>query len=275
MKRSLRSLLSLSAVLCSILLSSCLGDGTNKYSGSGRFTIMQEGASYTLYNDYGGAVRLSQSSMQEFLSALKEVAKKTELKDGDRFILYYSYEDNNLQNVPGKGMMITEAELSYWQLIPAGKLMLKADAEAGKLLVPDSVFSMKPLGQTYSNITVGAYRGFLTAQFTAPFSVLEDEKKNSYGVYPSLYVIMDPEENKIPNTLNLRLSYNRHSPKEGIKDTKYDTFCYSYPLSGLSSFIPGSDSITVNVECADLKSPLKLRIGRADLYPRDFLYFPN
>lgn len=271
MKNNYRSLLSMSAIFGSLLLSSCIGDGPNKYSDTGVFTVSQEGANYIFFRDYGGAVRMNSGSIQDLLSSIKGNPYGYKLNSGERYVLMYSYEDDNMVDVPGKGLLIDKAEMNFFQIIPEYDVMTKAQAEAKNQLVADSVFALKPTQMTYSDIKFGAYRGFITAQFTGPFSIIKKDKGTT-AVLPSLNVIMNPEENLQPNVLNLKLSYNRHTRKDSI-ETSSQTFCFSYPLSNVIGYIQGNDSVTINIEGSDMKSPVKLRIGREDLRPSDYVYF--
>lgn len=251
------SLLMLSALMGSLFLSSCeMGDGTNKFSDTGIFTVENDGSGYTLYRDYGGVIRPAANSVSDLTSGKG-------LKNGERVYLLYSYTDDNIKTLTGKGTYIDNVELLQGQSIPVQDILFREKAEADKLLEKDSVFSFL---NNVTSLQFGIYRGYLTASYTGRYSVV-----SSKGVYPSLYLIYDPAQNERPNTLKLTAVYNRHTAAD-VQATS-QAFITSYPLSSFSNIIQGLDSIEVTVDGLGFSKPLTAKMGREDLNPGNYLYF--
>lgn len=257
MNRIKSSLLMLSALMGSLFLSSCdMGDGTNKFSEVGIFTVENDGSGYILYRDYGGVIHPAAGSVNDLTSGKG-------FQNGDRVYLVYSYTDDNIKTLTGKGTYIDQVELIQGQNIPIENILFKEKAEADKLLEKDSVFSFL---NNVTKLQFGIYRGFLTASFDARYSVISNK-----GIYPNLYLIYDPAENERPNTLKLTAVYNRHSPADA--QTSSQSFVTSYPLSSFANIIQGSDSIEVTVDGLGFSKPLTTKMGREDLNKGNYRYF--
>lgn len=251
------SLLVLSALVGSMILSSCdMGDGTNKYSKTGIFTVENDGTGYTLYADYGGVIRPNPSNVSEFTGGKG-------FKNGDRLYLMYSYTDDNIKTLAGKGSYIDNVELVQGQNIPVETILTQEKALASNLLAKDSVFSF---ANNVTSLQLGIYRGYLTATFNGRFSVV-----SSKGVYPNLYLVYNPAENERPNTLKLTAVYNRHTAADA--QTSSQSFINSYSLSPFNGIIQGRDSIEVTVDGLGFTKPLTAKIGREDLTPGNYVYF--
>lgn len=251
------SLLMLSAFVGSMILSSCeMGDGTNKFSKTGIFTVENDGAGYTLYADYGGVIRPKANSVSDLTNGKG-------FKNGDRVYLMYSYTDDNIKTMPGSGAYIDNAELIQGQQIPVEAILTQDKALAGNLLANDSVFSF---ANNVTSLQLGIYRGYLTATFNGRFSVV-----NSKGVYPNLYLIYNPAENERPNTLKLTAVYNRHTAADVQASSQ--SFITSYSLSPFSALVQGRDSIEVSVDGLGFSKPLTAKIGREDMNPGNYIYF--
>lgn len=251
------SLLMLSAFMGSLLLSSCdMGDGTNKFSDYGFFTVENDGSGYTLYRDYGGVIRPAVNSVNDLTSG-------NGFKNGDRVYLIYSYTDNNIKTLADKGSYIENVELVQGQPITLENILFKEEAEADKLLEKDSVFSFL---NNVTSLQFGIYRGYLTASYNGRFSVVSNK-----ATKPSLYLIYDPAENERPNTLKLTAVYNRHTAADAQASSQ--GFITSYPLSSFATIIQGRDSIEVTVDGLGFQKPLTAKMGREDLTPGNYLYF--
>ncbi len=249
------SLLVFSALLGSLVLTSCMGDGTNKMSNSAFFTVENDGTGYTLYADYGGVVRPTTSNVLELTSGKG-------FKNGDRVYLVYSYTDDNIKTLPGKGAYIDNAELISGQPIPVENILMREKAEAGKLLEKDSIFSF---ANNVSSLQLGVYRGYLTATFNGRYSIVSGK-----GVYPSLNLIYDPAENERPNTIKLTAVYNRHTAADAQAGSQ--SFIISYPLSSFAN-TEGSGPIEIIVDGLGFTEPLKSKVERVDMTPGNYLYF--
>lgn len=267
MKKIYSSIFSVAAVLSGMLLTSCLnGDGTNKTSATGLFTVVKEGSGYSLFLDYGGMIRPTAESVAQLTG-------KDGFNDGDRLVLSFSYTDDSFVSVPGKGSYINNAELFQGQRIPKYNILSKAEAETRKVLDPDSIFVFNPyqkldLGSGYM---MGIYRGYLTAQFNGYFSV-----ESNKGIYPTLNMVFDQAENTTPDVLKLRMYYNRHSKKDAVSSAS-DYFYASYPLNMLAGRVEGfKDTITVSILGQGIRNDsVSFRVLRKDLYPGDYLYFDD
>lgn len=255
------SLLVFSALLGSLVLSSCMGDGTNKMSRSAIFTVEKSGSSYTLYADYGGVVRPSN---------VLELTDGKGFNNGDRVLLVYSYTDDNIKTETGKGSYIDNAELISGQPIPINNILTREKAEASKLLEKDSIFSF---ANNVTSLQLSVYRGYLTASFTGRYSIVSGK-----GVYPSLNLVYDPAENERPNTLKLTAVYNRHTAADAQAGSQ--SFFISYPLTAFTGIngsepvdIDGKDPIEIIVDGLGFTEPLKSKVERVDMTPGNYLYF--
>ncbi len=252
------SLLMLSALMGSLFLSSCeMGDGTNKYSSTGIFTVEKGATGYTLYADYGGAVIPNTKSLNELTGGMG-------FNDGERLYLLYSYTDDNIKTLAGKGTYIDQVELVQGQSIPVHNVLLQEKAEADKLLDKDSIFSF---ANNVTSLNLSAYRGYLTATYNGRYSVVSGK-----GVRPTLNFVYDPAENERPNTLKLTAVYNRHTAADALFSSQ--SFISSYALSPFSSLVLGRDSIEIIVDGLGFTQPLTSKIGREDLTPGNYLYYP-
>lgn len=256
MKKTYTSILSLASLMGGVLLTSCLGDGTNKTHSEALFTVVKEGSAVSLYADYGGLVRPS-------IKSVSDLTNNEGLKDGDRVYMLYQYTDDNIKDEPGKGKYIIDAELLQGRLIPKYNVMMQSEAEAKHILDKDSLFTMT--GDD-SSVYFGAYRGYLTTRFNGYFSVV-----NNKGIYPSINMVYDPAENERPNELKLKLCYNRHTANDVQRAS--EVFFATYPLSAFSSLISGQDSITITIEGLGLTKARTLKIGREDLRPGNYRFF--
>ncbi len=255
MKKTYKSIFSMVSLFGGLLLTSCLGESENKYHGDGIFTVVKEGSSYTFYADYGGMIRPSIKSAAEL--------SDNGLKDGDRTYMIYQYTDDNIKNEPGKGNYIIEAEFVNGVTIPKRNILMQSEAESKKLLEKDSLFT---LATDLNSLTLGAYRGYLTARFNGVYSVVGGK-----GIYPTLNLVYDPAENERPNSLKLQMCYNRHSASNTM--TSSEVFYVTYPLSDMSNLIMGNDSITITIDGAGLTKQRTLKIGREDLRPGNYRYY--
>lgn len=265
MKKFYSSIFSVSAVLCGMLLTSCLsGDGTNKMAGTGIFTVVKEDGGYSLFLDYGGMVRPTQQSVTQLTG-------KEGFYDGDRVRLSFNYTDDSFVSVPGKGTYINNAELYEGQRIPKFNILTKEEAMAKKVLDKDSIFVFNPYQKLDygTGYLIGAYRGYLTAQFNGYYTIGSDAR-----IYPTLNMVYDAAENTTPDVLKLRMYYNRHSKKDGVTSGT-EFFYVSYPLQQYASKVQGvKDTITVSVLGEGIKNDsISFRILRKDLLPADYLYF--
>lgn len=251
------SLLMLSALVASMILSSCeMGDGTNKLSRTGIFTVENDGTGYTLYADYGGVIRPNANSVSELTSGKG-------FKSGDRVYLLYSYTDDNIKTMPGSGAYIDNVELLQGQQIPIENILTQDKALAGNLLEKDSVFSF---ANNVTSLQLGAYRGFLTATYNGRYSVVSGK-----GVGPNLYLVYNPAENDRPNALKLTAVYNRHTASDVQASSQ--AFITSYSLSPLRGVIQGRDSIEVTIDGLGFTKPLTAKIGREDLTTGNYIYY--
>lgn len=254
MKKLNTMILALSALAASTFLVSCLnGDGTNKYYGSGVFTVEKTAMGYNLYSDGAGMVRPTLQSVTDLVGAAG-------FQNGQRVVLDYTYTDDNFKEEPGKGSYIDNVELYQGQQIPKVNILTKEEAESKNLLDPDSIFSIG------SEISIWAYRGYLTTQHKGRFSVVSDK-----GIYPTLNIVYDKDENGAPNNIRLKMYYNQHTAKNAQSTTQ--TFFTSYPLSMFTSLIPGNDSVTFSIDGLGLSKTFQMKVGREDLTPGNYIYY--
>lgn len=277
MKKFIFSTLFVSSLM---LLSSCMGEGegNNTGMGEGLFTVEKSGSNYILYRDYGGVIH----------PVVKDVNEMTEgkgFKDGDRVYLMYQYNVNNILQQTGKGSYITDVSLIQGQMMQRISLLSRNLAEENHQLDSDSIFTSPSI--TY----VGAYRGFLSIRYNATVPVVKfcEKCKTSYAdedaeckndacaknkltsvyivpTYNAVYELTD--EN--PNRLRLSMYYNQHTDKKTQKRTELRSIFATYPLSELKVT---SDSIVIDLSVYGKTETTKLKIGREDLTPGNYLYF--
>ena len=255
MKKLNTTILSVAALIGSAALTSCLGSGTNKYYGSGIFTVEKTGTGYNLYNDGGGMVRPSAQSVNDLVGS-------SGFESGQRVALDYTYEDNMFREEPGKGYYIDNVDLYQGQLIPNRAIMFKNEAESKNLLKEDSLFNIG------TEISMWAYRGYITVRYNGIFSLSLGK-----GIWPTLNMVYDPDQNGAPNSLHLMMCYNRHTAKDATQSKQY--FYNTFPLSAFNSLVSGNDSVNITVEGLGLEKPRTLRVGRQDFIPGNYVYFAN
>lgn len=282
MKKSFLSPCLVIASASTLLLTSCLGDGTNKMTREGFFTVRTTGSNYVLYQDYGGVVYPG----AEFNSTLSS----SKVSDFDRFYIAYQYTDDNIKNETGKGSYITNAELVTGSLLKRYSIFSEKEAESLNITASDSIFSAPSI--TSENI--GIYRGFVTIQYSGKYSVVKfcEKCRTSFadsetatkcptcgqsiaatGLIPTINLVYKSSAETGPDNIVFDLYYNQHSNKETQKQSRTDSFIATYPITSLIGFYgggQGSVNVTFNV---DGKPVAQRKISRDDLSASNYLYF--
>lgn len=240
-----KKILFIPAVLISLSLASCLGDGESDptYTTAGYYTITGSLTSgYTLYCDFGGKIIPSTTDVVA-------LAGKDGFGDHHRAFLYCTYKDSELSQ---DQTVITGGTITQLGYLPEKDILSAEAAAEQNVNVADSTFEVTSFSNAW------AYRGYLTTLVSGYYSYTE--KAN---IIPTLSAVIDPQS-IAENTVAIDLIYNRHTSQDAYKRGPIDVVS-SFTLPAVEPQIPGSDSVNVTIRCKGA-SARKIRVGRRDFH---------
>jgi len=240
----------------SLCFSSCLNteeeDSDPTGYVSGYYTISGSLSSgYTLYQDGGGIVKLSNANVNE-------VTNGAGFKGQERAAMVLSYTQSNIIEQDG-GKTIQNAEIYSGQFVKTVRPATWAEAEAKNITSSDSIFSISSIKNAW------CYRGFLTTVFSANYSY-----KNSVAISPTCTIVYNESDKEVNNQLDITILYNRHTEKNAGYDYAGE-IVHSYPLESLQGLLTGSSDsidIVIHVEGSDV---LKFKAAREDFRKGNYI----
>lgn len=240
----MRKLTYLFLFVTSISLVSCLNDDESEHKSGmyGYYTVGPRNANgiYTLYGDFGCDIEPTPSSVYSLTQSDKG------LENMERLFLSFYYYNKDAISIDGKLAKIVNADLQSGIKIPTANIYLDKE-EADQELRTDTLTKVKGPHQVRSMET-WATRGYLNLSITAN----HNGKK-----YPAANVYCDSIGS---DYMRVKLIYNMHdSTAVGV-----DNFIYSYRLNSYSTFIPGSDSVKIEILADGIKNKI-LNVARRDM----------
>lgn len=222
---------------------------------TGYFTVDGDVKSgYTLYQDYGGIVKLDMADLISNLGA-----------DGfgtnERIYSIVAFDKKDLKDVEG-GVIVENAKLVSGSSFTAQKPISAAEAETKGVTAADSTFSISRMYQAW------CYRGYMNFDFYAQYSNV-----NGNPVSPSLNLVYDPatiEDDKI----ELLLCFNRHTSAEANLSVECEFF-RSFSVQELLPLIPGGkDTVDVVLRVKGAEATTS-KVARKDFVKGNYLPYKD
>lgn len=224
-------------------------DKDYKLSSSAFMTISKIDGKDVLFMDGGGILLPSKQSVDG-------ITDNKGFGDNKRAYIYFDYYEKELTySETNKEYTVNNGDITFGRYVDMGEIKTRVDAEDCKLFEPDSVYKLDSFKQLW------VYRGYLNITGLGSYVT-----KNGTSVRPTLTLVYEPSEIS-ENSIKFYALFNRHASKDAISYSNYELLD-SFDITGFSSIIPGTDSVSVSVEAEGQKT-LSYKFARKDFTFRD------